>query len=648
MPSLPAEFRCFQHINFIFARNLPLKIPFYMGTRVPKDCVKGEPLDDHGDAQIGCQGTSPELMREIQCVGKKPAASVNNAEDSGAEASSSKGTPSRLFQPDDLPSYDTHRCVSSYYVLRELTTEEIDSTGVISQFNGRVCYQSEVCVNTQHPIWQLIPTNVLLNYATHTRFILEIYYCCQDDDISIYTQTSKDCICYSDCVGEFSSSVASSCLHPNFERVRCVYRVLLDTTRLRYVANSIAEADQHVLDESNKNTLDSTVLLVKCFDGVFILSPEIDASPSMAPKGAEKAEAPWCRVDIDSGSLPSTSSPNRTFATHSDFYSCGRIPSSIPRGGMSVGDLKSLSIATLAWRNMHRIVLERRQELLDGIDSAEVSRRAQAAHYAMDATLKAYRSHFSEQLTMAMLGVEQLRSQVEERQRVLDRHERAFSLLKERDACLEEVQFQQITSDKREELQRTELRFKLAQSRRRYALELASLYPVKLGVQCANSSENTKRSSDTINGVSLPLFTQQNTDSLSSSSNLFSQPSAQEMYNDSIALGYAAHVIQTLAVIYGSVLPFPLLVAGSRSRVLLRPNLSPELAAASCTGSGDAKLPLFCQSAVSRPLMQAAVTLLAYDILTLAQAMGKDVAKVCSFGLRLGAALQYILSDKSN
>ncbi|CCW70464.1 unnamed protein product [Phytomonas sp. Hart1] len=649
MPSLPAEFRCFQHVNFIFARNLPLKVPSHMAP-ISNNSVEGKPLNNQEHEQIGYIAPSPELIRGDQCVVEKRSTSIYEVEGSRSEVLLLKGMPSCLScsQPSEFPSYDSPRCVSSYYILREPTTSDLDGTGEVSQYNGRVCYRSEVCANTQHPTWQWIPANVLLNYATHTKFILEVYYCSQDDGIRVYTQACENSVCYNGCAGEFSSCATSSCWHPNFERDRCVYRVPLDTVRLRYVAHSIAEADQHVLDKSIKNTQDCTVFLVKCFDGVFLLSPEANVSPDKVLFGTEKAEEPWCRIDVDSDSSLGTLSHNKSISIQRDLSSRGRMPSGAPCGSISVGDLKSLSIATLAWRNLHRVILERRQELLDGIDASEVLYRVQTIQCGMEATLKASLSHFNEQLTMSILAVEQLRVQVEEKQRVLDRHEHAFSLLKDKDVKLDEAHLQKVTSDKREEYQRTELRFKLAQYRKCRALELASIYHVELGVQRANYSGNTKKLCDTINGVSLPLFTQQSTDAVSSSGNVFSQISAQEMYNESLALGYAAHVVQTLSVIYGIVLPFPLILAGARSRVLVRSDLSPELAAASCTGSGDAKLPLFYQSVVSRPLIQAAAALLACDIVTLTQAMGKDVAKVCSFGLRLGEALQYILSDKSN
>lgn len=116
---------------------------------------------------------------------------------------------------------------------------------------------------------------------------------------------------------------------------------------------------------------------------------------------------------------------------------------------------------------------------------------------------------------------------------------------------------------------------------------------------------------------------------------------AEQAEEEARAMGCAAQLLQALAIIFGCTLPYPLLPAGARSRIAVRPGPcgSP---ASLVTDAGS--LPLYAVRASDRALLVAGVSRFMRNVLTVARAMGKSEEDgIWHCGLRIGVALHTLL-----
>nr|CCC46743.1 conserved hypothetical protein [Trypanosoma vivax Y486] len=109
---LPSEFRCFRHITYVYARNLPIHAT---------------------EAQV--EGTC-----ERRC-------------------------------PQQQPSH-----VSSYFVLSLTPSSSRGCPILNNSDEDRRFYISEVRSGTRHPVWRHIPLEIRKRFASLTRFVLSLYY----------------------------------------------------------------------------------------------------------------------------------------------------------------------------------------------------------------------------------------------------------------------------------------------------------------------------------------------------------------------------------------------------------------------------------------------------------------------------------------
>lgn len=532
----------------------------------------------------------------------------------------------------------TPHCVSSYFILRCPGGGEGEG-----EQPGAVVFRSEVCEDTLHPTWRCLPADVVARHGALTTLTFELFYCANP------LQCGR------------AEQPAGAGLEDRDDIL--VFRSVLDLTTLQYVGRSVMEADE-VGDAlpSATATGGPFTLFTHCVDGVF--TPGEVGSPAVQTV-VTNGEVAWSRSPAGVGMYAWGTLAGRHGGAGAGPRAAA--PSDVTRGGspastrarrllpcgMTLGDVKTLTTATTAWHLIGDIAEARREEQLHRIDAESTRARPHAITSAATATLQARLTEANERLTLATLELERLRAEVERKQRALMHQEEALEAVlapewqvthggggggvegsrSSPQAWEKEV--------REEELLRADVRAQLARCRQQRTQELRELFPVELAEQFAVPCRVVRNAKDTIQGATLPILFVDRSEA--EGRYVFVASTAEVMTEEAVALGYVVQVLHTLAILYDCVLPYPLLMAGPRSRVLARPGLSVAQAVSPFTGAVDDKYPLYCTRVTDRPLMTTAVRLLLKDAVVLAKAMGKEVDRVLAQGLRLGTVVSALL-----
>lgn len=568
---LPYGFRCLQHFHAFYARHLTAERSDHVSLT----------QSQLGDKRYDAVPTSPsvtaflpsEVVERTTVVPPPPPTVTCN---------SSSTTLATASPPAEAVGAVSDNSAEYAYRLRRPTDDV-------------VLYHSEWLSGTPHPTWRWLPRDVLDTHGCERIFTIEL------------------------CVRPSARSGTKD--RPHNVGVIVLQSIPLSTntgSALEYVAATVAEADMMNEDEGSSSS--SPLLLALCVDGVYALR-SLDYHNCKRP--AAVAAALPGRV------VAWSASPGGVGQYAVSHDTCNGSASSEPT---TLGDLKTLTVATVAWQHLLTLHVERCGAQRQRIDAAAVTQRSAAEKEAATAVLQVRLAALREDLTYATLELEQWRDSVRTQQNVLEEQEQAFRLLDRRFSHSSETEMGQWTRE--EELHRASVRARLVRRRQELTRDLAHSFPISMSKHYGVSSASLPLRSckDTIAGATLPV--------LGNAAFGLAVSKAEDYFEEALALGHAAHVVQTLATLQNCVLPHPLLVAGARSSILPQPGATP----VEVVGS-DSRLPLSCQRASGYPSMLAAVNLLLRNCRHVVRAMGKEEEMLEACGLRLGAVLEYLLTD---
>ncbi|KAH9588913.1 UV radiation resistance protein/autophagy-related protein 14 [Trypanosoma melophagium] len=562
---LPAEFRCFRHILHIYARNLPL----HATETDVDDCDDDNDGDRKNLGDVGERGITPHQLI---------------AESSGAGRNSVSRTACQTTT--------RQRCVSSYFILSKPPNiswiGSSENNHVSNNGNGNSnkleakedsrIYMSEVCRDTQHPVWNHIPEDTRRQCQDLTRFVFSLYYCTTHPEEAL----------------------------PDPETDFLLYAMLIQTSHVQYVAPSITKADSlPSLPYHVDNGANSFVVLLRCIDGVFF---PMHQGVQLDEGGAviEVTSRPYL-YDVNTSNISNNSTLTAAMLVEGFANAMRQQQQQQNRGlfssaeNITVGDLKAYATASLAWVYLANIAAAHREEQEQMIDAIADTRRNEAAVGAQHAILEVRLAKARRRLNQQSEKIHELHERYKKEHETLISERLQLDHLQEGIISAEQLKEKMEKKSEEEEVLLASRRAELGSARKLRIGELRALFPIQIG---------TSGMADTICGHSLPM---KGKDTVMT---------GDLMEEWALALGYAAHLVITAAAIYGCVLPHPLLVCGTRSCVLTKPGLPASAVVTPCTGINDVKLPLYCTRAADRPLMLAAIQLFLQDVAVLAKVMG--------------------------
>ncbi|GET89878.1 hypothetical protein, conserved [Leishmania tarentolae] len=539
-------------------------------------------------------------------------------------------------------------------------------------------YTSEVVRGSSHPCWSAIPPEQLSAYGAATRVELAFYYtaACLSNAVPLMASASDTAL-----------PTTTPRDHTVLTDV-CVHRCQVDMRDVVYAGSTMEEADAtlgrvfHLEQQRQPQTRCCTrpIILLRCMDGIFLPRVCLSDMSTVATTLLEEMRAARTRTFAappTGAELQLTSSFPTTFHTIAGQSSImatdtaeaaaaaceelpwSRAPSSVgwrypptavPRAGplrMTMGDVKAVTLATVAWQRLADLTEERRTKLAMDLNREVAADPLERAEEARCAALRVQLSAAREQLTLSTLELEALREQVERRQRLLQRQEEAHAKLQSYQAYTvsPEAREQSMATAREEEAQRARLRAQLARTRQQRTRELCLVYTVVLSSQYANEAcRRATDAKDHINKCALPILFTGRAEAGTASHLVAS--TAEDMQEEAIALGHAGHLLVVLSILYSCELPYPIILGSGQSHVLQSPNISAEqVLAAPYTLTDARKYLLGCHKVSERPLMMAGVHLLLRNAIALAKAMGKPERRVLACSDRLGALLDLLLHD---
>lgn len=548
---------------------------------------------------------------------------------------------------------------------------------------GENFYQSDVTRGTVYPHWASIPPDVVEEHASLSTFLLDLYY--SKSFIATAQQLkfryeSEDMESIVD-QGRSMSAAAPPTLGLTGD-VRA-WRFDIDMTDTVFLGVSIEEADSVVerLTQPTPNdggaSVVSPLLYLLCRDGVLVprsclskvavslvrqlnlrfhtfsssSTPPLEVTSLCRWDGTAPVEVPWSISPAGEAWRSSSNTGAGAASPPTPPLSRGAVTPRSKRNAATLGDVKSLTTATLAWHLLTQLLLSRRRHFLSSVDHAMADPFLvhQLEQQSQCAQLQVRLSSAREQLTLSTLELERMCAVVEQRQRQLLHLEDSLEVLQSRFAAMASPENEERVANmsQYEELKRSHLRAALARCRQQRTQELALLYSVQLSSRYGDRTcQRASDAKDSINKVALPIVFSGRAD-IDAASHLLAY-SSEELVEEATALGYAGHLLMILSVIYAVALPHPILYGGTRSCILSSPQVQPEqLLGATLTSTEARRYPLFCLKAAERPLMMAGVHLLLRNCAFLASAMGKTDRRTESCSDRLGVFLHLLLTSKS-
>jgi hypothetical protein len=429
-------------------------------------------------------------------------------------------------------------CCSAYFTIQVLVSEE--TTPIV--------YVSEVQRRTQHPTWDPLPAELLSQYGTANRFIFSLYFCPDDPML------------------------------PKPDSDPLIFECIMHLGDVEMVARNVTMLHElHHLPVHVATGTHPLVVLLRCGDGVFFprlvgMSASEETIPRQSPtvgltRLLPKSTVPAPSVDEwDLIDLEAVRSLEQR-AMHQQ-----RLES------LTVGDVKSLCIASQTLHTAKEFLLLQRDEIRERINMLVVERQAEAALTARRFASASVIASAKTEKNAKLDEIEQLKELIRSKEAAMA--ERRLRIAAQRSQA-EELSKMGASTALRE--QKQGLAAIVAEKQSQLANKITTIFSISSTTNC-------------IDGLRVPA------------------DGCIETPDHELAIGHVCHVLVVFCNVHEFKLPHPVILAANRCRIGERHGAPP-----------DKWYPLFMpQRSGDRPLVRQGMELLRSNIISAAFAIHRQ------------------------